>query len=64
MTREDFSKFVAKNKEVLYETARKQAKTNANGDAVISRDEPWFHEDERNSCTAINLAPSGVFLLE
>ncbi len=42
----DFDKFVKANKEKLYSLARKNTEYNSNGDAVISRNDSWFYEDE------------------
>ena len=42
----DFEEFLRANKDKLYALAEKNTPRNANGDAVISRDDPWFYEDE------------------
>lgn len=41
----NFSEFVKANKEKIYSLARKNTQYNRNGDAVISRDDPWFYDD-------------------
>ena len=38
--------FIKQNKEKIYETARKNTKLNTEGRPVISKDDPWFCEDE------------------
>ena len=42
----DFDKFVSANKEKLFALAERNTERNENGDAVISRNDPWFYEDE------------------
>lgn len=42
----NFAEFVKANKKILYNFAEKNTKRNSNGDAVISKDDPWFYEDE------------------
>ncbi len=42
----DFSAFLKANKEKIYAHAEKNTKRNTNGDAVISRDDPWVYENE------------------
>ena len=42
----DFEEFVRANKDKLYELAEKNTVRNADGQTVISRDDPWFYEDE------------------
>ena len=42
----NFDDFVRANKSAIYAAAEANTKRNANGDAVISRDDPWFYEDE------------------
>ena len=42
----DFNEFVRKNKVALFSFAEKNTEYNAEGRAVISRDDPWFDEDE------------------
>ena len=42
----NFAEFVKANKKILYDFAEKNTKRNSNGDAVISKDDPWFYEDE------------------
>ena len=41
----DFRNFIKANKETLYSLARENTLYNSKGDAVISRDDPWFYED-------------------
>lgn len=41
-----FEEFVRANKDKLYELAEKNTVRNADGQTVISRDDPWFYEDE------------------
>jgi hypothetical protein len=45
----DFKKFLKANKEKIYETARKNAKLNSEGEPTISKDDDWFYEDEWDS---------------
>ena len=42
----DFAEFIKANKEKVYALAEANTKRNSNGDAVISRSDPWFYEDE------------------
>lgn len=42
----NFEEFVKANKQIIFELAEKNTVRNQNGDAVISRDDPWFYEDE------------------
>ena len=42
----DCNKFVAKNRVALFSFAEKNTEYNADGHAVISRNDPWFNEDE------------------
>lgn len=42
----NFSDFVKANKEKIYALAQKNTKYNRHGDAVISRNDSWFYEDE------------------
>ena len=42
----NFTEFVEANKEKLYAHAERNTKRNAQGHAVISRDDSWFYEDE------------------
>lgn len=42
----NFSDFVKANKEKIYALAQKNTAYNSNGDAVISRNDSWFYEDE------------------
>lgn len=42
----NFAEFVAANKEKLYAHAEANTKRNRNGDAVISRTDSWFNENE------------------
>ena len=42
----NFEEFVRANKQIIFELAEKNTVRNKNGDAVISRDDPWFYEDE------------------
>ena len=42
----DFAKFLADNREAVRKHIRSRDAYNANGDATISRDDPWFYEDE------------------
>ena len=41
----NFAEFIKAHKEKLYALAEKNTKRNANGDAVISRDDSWFYDD-------------------
>lgn len=41
----DWSALIAANKEKLYKLAEANTEYNSNGDAVISPDDPWFHDD-------------------
>lgn len=41
-----FKNFINKNKEKIYGTARNNTKFNTQGRATISKDDPWFREDE------------------
>jgi len=45
----NFAEFIKANKEKVYAHAEANTKRNAKGDAVISRSDPWFHEDEWDS---------------
>jgi hypothetical protein len=38
--------FINQNKEKIYDEARKNTKLNAQGRPTISRDDPWFYENE------------------
>ena len=42
----NFAEFVAANREKIYKLAEENTKRNSNGDAVISRSDTWFYEDE------------------
>ena len=42
----DFAEFIKANKGKVYAHAEANTKRNSNGDAVISRSDPWFYEDE------------------
>lgn len=42
----DFTKFVAKNKNLLFTFAKKNTAYNSKGQAVISKEDSWFNEDE------------------
>ena len=41
----NFAEFVKANREKIYALAEKNTKYNEDGDAVISRDDPWFYDD-------------------
>lgn len=41
-----FNKFLAANREKIYELAEKNSKPNSKGQATISRADKWFYEDE------------------
>lgn len=43
-----FKDFIAKNKEKVYRLAKENTVYNAEGKATISKDDPWFYEDEWN----------------
>lgn len=43
-----FQKFINENYEKIIEEAKKNTKYNDEGYAVISRDDPWFYEDDWN----------------
>lgn len=38
--------FIKQNKDKLYEEGRKNVKLNKNNKPTISRDDPWFNENE------------------
>lgn len=40
------NQFIKENREKIYEFTMRNTRTNKNGDAVISRGDPWFYEDE------------------
>ena len=40
----NFAEFVTANREKIYAHAESTTKKNANGDAVISPDDPWVNE--------------------
>jgi len=42
----NFEEFFQKNKDKINKLAEMNTKRNDAGDAVISRDDPWFYEDE------------------
>lgn len=42
----NFAEFVEKNRAKIYALAEKNTLRNQNGSTVISRDDPWFYEDE------------------
>ena len=42
----NFAEFLKVNRSKIYEHAERNTKRNAKGEAVISRDDPWFYEDE------------------
>lgn len=42
----NFADFMARNKTALFEIARENTPRNNNGDAVISKEDSWFNEDE------------------
>lgn len=42
----NFEKFMELNKEKIYEIARKNTVYNAEGHAVITKDDEWRNEDE------------------
>jgi len=42
----NFSEFIKANKEAVYAQAEANTEYNAQGEAVISRDDPWFYEDD------------------
>lgn len=42
----DFDNFVKANKAKLFALAESNTEYNEDGDAVISRNDPWFYEDE------------------
>lgn len=42
----NFAEFVRNNKKAIYEFTEKNTPRNKNGDAVISKEDPWFYEDE------------------
>ena len=42
----NFADFLKANKEKIYEHAERNTQRNKNGEAVISRDDAWFDEDE------------------
>lgn len=46
MNPKDFETFYQKNRGKIDALAKANTKRNANGDTVISRDDPWFYEDE------------------
>ena len=41
-----YTKWLNKNKEKIYEIARNNTVYNAEGHAVIEKDDPWRNEDE------------------
>lgn len=41
----NFDEFIKAHKEKIYSLAEQNTKYNRNGDAVISRDDPWFYEN-------------------
>lgn len=41
-----FDELLAKHGAKIYELAEKNTVRNADGQTVISRDDPWFYEDE------------------
>lgn len=43
---QNFDEFIKANKKIIYDIAEKNTERNANGETVISRDDPWFYEDE------------------
>jgi hypothetical protein len=43
---QSFSDFMKKNKEKIYETGRNNTKLNQDGLPTISKEDPWFKEDE------------------
>ena len=45
-TVKNFSEFIKANKAKIYAHAQSNTKYNSKGQAVISRDDPWFYEDE------------------
>ena len=47
----NFSEFIKANKQEIYSSAKKNTEYNDNGDAVISRDDSWFYEDEWENVT-------------
>ena len=42
----NFEEFVKANRNIIYDLAEKNTERNADGEPVISRDDPWFYEDE------------------
>jgi hypothetical protein len=46
MDNKSFSDFIKQNKEKVYEAARNNTKYNVNGQAVISKDDSSFNENE------------------
>ncbi|MGI6605497.1 MAG: hypothetical protein ACOX2X_00315 [Peptococcia bacterium] len=38
--------FIKQNKEQIYALAKKNTKLNSNNQPTISKDDPWFNEDE------------------
>lgn len=39
-------KFIKKNKEKVYKIAEQNTTRNSKGQVIISKDDPWFYEDE------------------
>lgn len=46
LERASLKDFIKQNKEKIYEDAKNNTKYNSKGQAVISRDDPSFYEDE------------------
>ena len=46
MNANDFEAWFKSNAEKINALAEANTKRNANGDTTISRDDPWFYEDE------------------
>lgn len=42
----NFGDFMKNNRTMLYAAAEKNTRRNAEGHAVITRDDPWFDENE------------------
>lgn len=56
----NFEEFVKANKKIIYEVAEKNTVRNKNGDAVISRADPWFYEDEWDEYYEELIARDGI----
>lgn len=42
----DFNKLLKTHKDFIYSLAEKNTPRNENGDAVITKEDSWFYEDE------------------